>query len=324
MASAKEIPPGGEGKIDVTFKTKGRRGITSKSITVLSNDATEPRIRLAVKADLEIVIGVEPRSLNFGTIMWNETTTKPIELIGKDVVSTKILSVEIEDPSKGKKPIDPAMDHVAHKIRTEKVDGKLRTYLDITVGPDLNPGRFNGSLLIKTDHPKVPELSFRVMGKIRGPVDYRPERLFFSNLTPGTDQKRVLTISGIEGKSVEILSVSADHPSLTAKIASVKGETTTIEIVCNGNLKEPRVQATLTVVTSFPGFEKMEIPVSLYGKKDPPRNNNKFPPKPGSKESNMKKSNSGKVPASISSEMMSLTNQKQGTNSKEDHKDHNH
>ena len=60
MASAKEIPPGGEGQIDVTFKTGKAIGPIAKSITVTSNDPVNPSLTLQVKADLEALFVAKP------------------------------------------------------------------------------------------------------------------------------------------------------------------------------------------------------------------------------------------------------------------------
>lgn len=48
----KEIPPGEEGKIKVTFKTANRTGINKHNVTVTSNDQTNPNLQLEVVADL--------------------------------------------------------------------------------------------------------------------------------------------------------------------------------------------------------------------------------------------------------------------------------
>ncbi len=116
MASAKEIPPGGEGKIDVTFNTKNRRGKQSKKVTVLSNDSKEPKLILTVSADLKEVLGVEPQALNFGTIRWDETSTQTLQLIGEEVAMVKSVTVAPEDPTGGKKPIPEVIQGIRFKV----------------------------------------------------------------------------------------------------------------------------------------------------------------------------------------------------------------
>ena len=43
------------------FKTRGRRGVNTKRITVQSNDPVQSNLYLTVKADLESVLDIEPR-----------------------------------------------------------------------------------------------------------------------------------------------------------------------------------------------------------------------------------------------------------------------
>ncbi|MCF8294744.1 MAG: DUF1573 domain-containing protein [Bacteroidales bacterium] len=48
----KIIPPGGESKIDVTFRSAGKNGKQNKTITVITNDPTSPDVTLKVTGDI--------------------------------------------------------------------------------------------------------------------------------------------------------------------------------------------------------------------------------------------------------------------------------
>jgi uncharacterized cupredoxin-like copper-binding protein len=53
VVSASTIKPGQVGSIKVNFNTKGREGKNSKSITVVSNDTTEPNKVISIYADVQ-------------------------------------------------------------------------------------------------------------------------------------------------------------------------------------------------------------------------------------------------------------------------------
>ena len=53
MVSAADLPPGGEGKIEVKVSTNGLNGPLTKTIEVFSNDPATPRLRLTVSGRVE-------------------------------------------------------------------------------------------------------------------------------------------------------------------------------------------------------------------------------------------------------------------------------
>ncbi len=52
LASASQIPPGGNGEIKATFNSRGKRGHVKKTITVVSNDKEQPVATLSLFADV--------------------------------------------------------------------------------------------------------------------------------------------------------------------------------------------------------------------------------------------------------------------------------
>ena len=61
VVSATELPPGGEGKIEVKVSTRGRKGKLAKTITVESNDPKTPRFLLKVHGQVEVLAGFDPQ-----------------------------------------------------------------------------------------------------------------------------------------------------------------------------------------------------------------------------------------------------------------------
>jgi len=60
LASAKEIPPGGEGKIEATLRTGARGGKTSKTITVTTKRPDQRSIQLKLAAEVQVALALEP------------------------------------------------------------------------------------------------------------------------------------------------------------------------------------------------------------------------------------------------------------------------
>jgi len=76
LLSKKEIAPGEEGEIKVTYNTQGFEGKNSKYIDVESNDAAQPGKRLTVSAEIEIPprprIFLDRYAIDLGLVLENE------------------------------------------------------------------------------------------------------------------------------------------------------------------------------------------------------------------------------------------------------------
>ncbi len=55
MVSAADLPPGGEGKIEVRLATAGHQGWMEKAVEVYSNDPVTPRLVLKVSGNVVAV-----------------------------------------------------------------------------------------------------------------------------------------------------------------------------------------------------------------------------------------------------------------------------
>jgi hypothetical protein len=49
VVSTADLPPGGEGKIEVKVATNGINGSVAKAVEVFSNDPKQPQLRLTIK-----------------------------------------------------------------------------------------------------------------------------------------------------------------------------------------------------------------------------------------------------------------------------------
>jgi hypothetical protein len=260
LASAKEIPPGGEGKIDVTFKTKGRRGANNKKITVSSNDPAEPQVQLTVKAELEIALEITPPVVSFGTVPRGKSRTESVKLIGRDAANAKVTSVTVVMALAGGVPNTTN----SQVLLAKPGEGTQAGSVEISLVPDAVAGRFDGRLSIKTDHPDVPELPLRVVGIVQGSVAYQPERLLFRDLEEGSEQTQSLTVTSTNGEPVEVLEVEIDHPALSASITDEDASGIRVTVTHNGDAQLNRGVATLLIRTSSTADPRISVPVDLY------------------------------------------------------------
>lgn len=84
LVSQKEIAPGKEGRIKVTFDSRGYFGKVRKYIYVESNDPKNPRLELTITAEVETGpaprIELEPYNLDLGLVLEGESSEARIKV----------------------------------------------------------------------------------------------------------------------------------------------------------------------------------------------------------------------------------------------------
>jgi len=84
LVSQKEIPPGREGKLKVTFDSRGYAGKVIKYVYFESNDPDNPRQELSITAEVEVGpaprIELEPYNLDLGLVLEGESSEAVIKI----------------------------------------------------------------------------------------------------------------------------------------------------------------------------------------------------------------------------------------------------
>ncbi|MBN1356063.1 DUF1573 domain-containing protein [bacterium] len=262
MVSDKVIPPGGEGKVQIRFKTKNKHGKSSQKITVTSNDPTQPSLNLEVQAELEVYFDVSPRRLYFGRVKPGERITKTLTFTGKEIGSIRIRDIKIENRD--------ALNYVQWKLHDDRT-GETGIYtMDITLDPGkIKPGRFTENLIIVTDSKVVPDLTFNISGEILGPISATPPRIYFGNYEPGQSMARSVKIESSSGRPFRILSATINHDSLKASISDSSPKTVhMLEVVLDPDIKQDRFRAELIVKTDLAEHPEIEIPINGYKQRE--------------------------------------------------------
>ncbi len=206
MASAKEIPPGEEGKIKVTFKTAHRTGINKHNVTVTSNDQANPNLQLEVVADLYQLLTVAPTRQWFGQVKQAEEATRQFVFEGLKVNEVEFTSLRLKEDSKNQ-------DAYTWKINDDKSDGTRKLSLDVTVhGDKIPPGRFGDVLIIETNLEPSVTLELVLTGEILGPVSVSPQRLYFGQFEKDQEMENILKLTANTEIPFKILSASIEDP----------------------------------------------------------------------------------------------------------------
>jgi hypothetical protein len=155
-AGIDEIPPGGQGPLEVTFRTQSFAGPGSKGIQVATNDPRHPVSSLEIKYDVQ-------RLLLFESMFVTLTTAR-----GRDHVEKVWLTGSLADKARLRVvKIQGGEQQVLAKPIAERRDGKPRKGLELKLkgGKPLAGG---GDITVTTGLPNPAELVLRFNATVNG------------------------------------------------------------------------------------------------------------------------------------------------------------
>jgi len=159
MPEKRELLPGGQTNLKVTFRSGSMRDRIVKHVYVDSNDPVEPRITLTIRGEVQIEVEVSPRGVYVGKLQVGETVRRTVEVTPVGVDTFKILSTSVDNPA-------------VEVGRPLPLDDKRPGYkLVIELGPLKEPGRINAKVTVHTDLAHTKEFQISVYGKVVAPED---------------------------------------------------------------------------------------------------------------------------------------------------------
>lgn len=161
LVTKKEIKPGGNGEIEVTFNTTGYGGKVSKYVYVESNDQKQPNTQLTVEASIEIPprpqIDLDRYSVDTGLIL-----------------ETEDIQIQARIKNNGELELSVEMSHnsTSFFVGGKEINSKIKipagkeVEVEMTISPRRKVGLIREYVLFKTNDPMRPNLSFYVSGYI--------------------------------------------------------------------------------------------------------------------------------------------------------------
>ena len=144
----KEIPPGGEGKISLSFKTAGYGGRTMKKVTLVkTDDPAKPSFSVTITGPVDKIITIDPRSV-FLEGKPGDNLESVIKITPIEKYRCSIIGLEQKKNSEIKATlIAPEGDSKFWQIKVKATSSKA--------------GQFYDQLILKTDSKYMPSISIR-------------------------------------------------------------------------------------------------------------------------------------------------------------------
>lgn len=146
----KNVPPGGTTSLSVGFDSKNFSGTVHKDAYVQSNDPTTPSLRIRFSAKILQALEASPAYFYFQEGRVDSTMTTKVKLRNVTDQPIKILEVKTAVPQT--------------KLNVPKKNLKAgeETEITLTFTPS-RVGYVNQDVIVKTSHPKQPELALKLM-----------------------------------------------------------------------------------------------------------------------------------------------------------------
>ncbi len=259
---SKEIPPGGATQLEVKFDTAGRHGQNRKVVTIETNDPKSPRTQIEVRADIDPLLGFEPRYVRL-TPEHGASVEQEVKLVGKLAPNAKLA---ISDEADEKKKDD---------VKVELLEGEKAGLKLSLKGTEVGLG--SGRVTVDTGVEKPKKLTLRYSWQVRGTLQVSPSRPYFD---PSRGlRERVLRVRSTK-ENFKLLQANVVKGPFTANIEKTDagGFQYSVRVALKeGAEPEPGVEGMLMLISNDALEPRKEIPLRIAPKRR--ANDSKVPPR---------------------------------------------
>ncbi|MBW1853417.1 MAG: DUF1573 domain-containing protein [Deltaproteobacteria bacterium] len=165
----KVIPPGQEGKVTLSVKTKNMSGKFAKSATIKSNDPKNPKLRIKLKGEVKKYISVKPSNRLYLTGYEGDIISKSLKIINHQESQLKLTNIESTMDDKIEYDLKPI-------VAGKEFELIVKTVKELK-------GRSNGKITITTNSEKKPNLEISVSINFRDELTISPSTLHFGKIS---------------------------------------------------------------------------------------------------------------------------------------------
>lgn len=242
----KVVPPAGETEVTVKLLLKGRKGKQQKAIIVMSNDPDTPQLRLYMKGVAESVADISPERLFFRGVNSAAATEKTIDIRFKPEYPVSITSLGTSSEQ-----------FTASQEVVE--DGKLY-HLTVRARPQSAVGRYEDTLVIKTDNQEFPILEVPLIFDVVGDLAFSPLKMILTQAdVPVT---RIIVVSSNKKKEFEIENVEPPNESIKVKVTPLGAYAYRIQLD-NMVASQELTGSQIKITTNVAGMKEIVIPCFL-------------------------------------------------------------
>ncbi len=243
----KVIAPGATGRVKMVVETDSFGGGIAKSVTAFTNDVTNPRLNLVVKAIISEPVVARPGYARFMTVHGQPADPNVQTVSATDGSEIEVLSVA-----------SPYSFLEATHRREE--DGAWRVELSLDRGAPV--GSLADYVVVTTNHPEQRQVKIAVSGLVRPIISVAPKVADFGRRELVEPQSKSLEVKNLGTPDVEVTEVTSDVAGLEAEFEAVEeGRHYRINLTLTDALPKGDFEGSLTIKTSSARQPVVEIPL---------------------------------------------------------------
>jgi len=246
VAPARVIAPGGSAAADVLFDTARASGHQSKTVSVYSNDPSQPVITLTLTGRVTAELAAEPPHLYVGHLGRGETARNGVSLSG----IAGITAVEAAG-----KVIEATLISAAASDRGKHIQVRVRKSAPL--------GRFEDTITVHTNSARQPQLNVPVTGVVDGDIVASPAQVSFGQTTPGARASRVIELQNRGDRPIRVTAARL-LPALGTVAVTLDrdGRDSRITVTLNQSIGVGRFSGILEVETDHAEQPRIEVQFS--------------------------------------------------------------
>jgi hypothetical protein len=220
----RKVEPGQTGSIPIQVNTANFNGPIFKSVTVTSNDKTQPAVSLQVKGTVWKPIDVNPQFAVLNVTPDSQEATTVVKIVNN-----------------GEEPMTlsaPESNNKAFSVSLKEVQPGKNYELTVKTVPPLSPGNVQGQISLKSSTKDMPEVKITAWANVQPPYTVTPATLM---LPAGPLPAKTPLAVTVQNNSTNAMTLS--NPTINAKDVAV-------------NIQELQAGRTFRANIVFPqGFE---------------------------------------------------------------------
>jgi hypothetical protein len=253
-----EIPPGGEGFIQMDWDTTSFSGPIDLEAKLSSNDPDKPKFTFTLSGLIDPVIEVDPIWGAYISLYPDEKKEQTLHIISHEQQPLKISSVEKQGT------------HFTASLK--KVQSGNSYDLTITVPAGTPPGHYEEALLLHTNHSKFSKVPVGVNVLVMRDVHAFPESVDLKGIDLSILKQNPKLIDNLFENVIvenrrgdfEIKSIQTDVPFLKITQAPPSGRSLRFKLdiqVLEEKLAPGKISGSIRVATDLKEFPEITIPV---------------------------------------------------------------
>jgi len=249
MASAPDVPPGGEGRVNVILDTTRIAGRTTKVITVYGNDPAVPAASLTLTGQVMADLVAEPTALYLGKIRRGERAQREVRIVaGRPNATYEVTYVEKTNP-------------LLHATVEKLPDGTGQRVV-VELDPDAPLGRFNDQLTLHTTSLREPTMTVPVFASIEGDVVVLPPQVTFGVARAGATAERELWVRNRGTKPLALKGVEVPDRVVSYDVSTVtEGQEWKITLRLRDRLPPGKIEDRVVIFTDHPDESRVVVPL---------------------------------------------------------------